>query len=128
MVTDKNLMRGIRGATTVEKDCPVEIASAAFTLFETMMEKNRLEPDDVTALFITVTPDLQSAFPAQAIRQVEKYRYLPIMCAQEIPVEGALDRCIRLMLIAFCPDTELKNVHHVYLGQAWALRTDLDGD
>jgi len=65
-----NPMRGIRGAITVERDNANEIAAATLLLFETMMEKNQLEPDDVTAVFITVTHDLKSAFPARSIRKI----------------------------------------------------------
>ncbi|NLJ50201.1 MAG: chorismate mutase [Candidatus Atribacteria bacterium] len=123
-----NPMRGIRGAITVERDDADEIAVATLHLFETMMEKNRLKTDDITAIFITVTHDLKSTFPARAIRQVEKYRFLPIMCAQEIPVENAVKRCIRLMMIAFCPQIRHEAIHHVYLRDAQILREDLRGE
>lgn len=93
-----------------------------------MIEKNQLEPDDITAVFITVTHDLKSTFPARAIREIEKYRFLPIMCAQEIPVEGAIERCIRLMVIAFCPQIRHEAIHHVYLREAQNLRLDLRGE
>jgi chorismate mutase len=128
MQTKKNPMRGIRGAITVERDHPQEIAAASLLLFETIVEKNELQPDDITALFITVTPDLRSAFPAQTIRQIEKYRYLPIMCALEIPVQSAVNNCIRFMVIAYCPMRDQKSIHHVYLGRAQQLRTDLEVD
>lgn len=123
-----NPMRGIRGAITVERDNANEIATATLLLFETMIEKNQLEPDDITAVFITVTHDIKSTFPARAIREIEKYRFLPIMCAQEIPVEGAIERCIRLMVIAFCPQIRHEAIHHVYLREAQNLRLDLRGE
>jgi len=127
MTERKNWMRGIRGAITVERDDPDEIASAVLLLFETMVEKNKLTPDDITALFITVTPDLRSVFPAQTIRQVEDYRFVPIMCSQEVPVSGSLERCIRLMAIAFCPEANPDSIRHIYLRQAQELRPDLNG-
>jgi chorismate mutase len=96
MEYQKNPMRGIRGAITVDRDSSDEIAQATLLLFETMMKKNHLEPDDITAVFITVTHDLKSAFPARAIRQIEEYRFLPLMCAQEIPIEGTIKRCIQI--------------------------------
>ena len=123
-----NPMRGIRGAITVDKDSPDEIASATLLLFEAKMEKNNLKPDDITALFITVTQDLKSTFPARAIRQIEKYRYLPLMCAQEIPVKGALEHCIRLMMVAFCPGVSPQAIYHIYLREAQKLRIDLKGE
>lgn len=123
-----NPMRGIRGAITVERDNADEISAATLLLFETMMEKNQLEPNDITAVFITLTHDLKSSFPARAIRQIEKYRFLPLMCAQEIPVKGAIEHCIRLMIIAFCPQVRHEAIHHVYLRDAQKLRADLEGE
>ncbi len=93
-----------------------------------MMKKNHLEPDDITAVFITVTHDLKSAFPARAIRQIEEYRFLPLMCAQEIPIEGTIKRCIRLMMIAFCPNVSHEAIRHVYMREAQNLRRDLKGE
>ena len=128
MENNENPMRGIRGAITVEKDSPEDILSATLLLFETLIEKNRLELNDITALLITVTPDLKSVFPAQALRQIEKYRFLPIMCSQEIAVDGAIERCIRLMVIAFCPGIKPHSVHHIYLRKAQNLRPDIVGE
>ena len=128
MEYQKNPMRGIRGAITVDRDSSDEIAQATLLLFETMMKKNHLEPDDITAVFITVTHDLKSAFPARAIRQIEEYRFLPLMCAQEIPIEGTIKRCIRLMMIAFCPNVSHEAIRHVYMREAQNLRRDLKGE
>jgi chorismate mutase len=47
-----------------------------------------------------------------------------LMCAQEIPVEGALQHCIRVLL--HWNSTVLqKDIQHVYLGKASTLRPDL---
>ncbi len=49
---------------------------------------------------------------------------MPLLCAREIPVPGALPRVIRLLLHYRAGDGH--SPAHVYLGEARALRADLD--
>ncbi|MCD6155760.1 MAG: chorismate mutase [Candidatus Atribacteria bacterium] len=120
------LIRGIRGAVVVSSDEPFQVKKATLELFETILKKNLLNVEDVAAVFITITPDIQSVFPAEAIREQEKFRYVPIMCAQEAQVAGGLQRCIRIMVLANTPFDQ-ETVRHVYLGEAKNLRKDLFG-
>jgi chorismate mutase len=49
---------------------------------------------------------------------------VPLLCAREIDVPGALPRVIRLMLHCYAdPEAE---VNHVYLHEAKSLRRDLE--
>jgi chorismate mutase len=50
---------------------------------------------------------------------------VPLMCAREIPVDGAMPSVIRV-LMHFHSDRSLRDVVHVYLEGAEALRDDLD--
>ncbi|MCX7976174.1 MAG: chorismate mutase [Bellilinea sp.] len=118
------VVRGIRGAITVESDQPEAVLAAARRLLEEIGEANpAFQPADAASVFFTVTPDLTSAFPAQAARQLG-WRDVPLMCAQEIPVPGAPPRCIRVLIHWNC-DLPQSAVRHVYLGEAARLRPDL---
>jgi len=121
------LIRGIRGAVVVSSDDALQVKKVTLELFEAILEKNLLNVEDIAAVFITITPDIQSVFPAEAIREQEKFRYIPILCAQEAQVAGGLQRCIRIMVLANTPFDQ-ETVRHVYLGEAKNLRKDLFGE
>ncbi|MFC4078085.1 chorismate mutase [Salinithrix halophila] len=118
------MIRGIRGATTVEKNEAEEILTATRELLEEIIHLNDLKPEDIASVFITATPDLTATFPARAIRMMPGWEMVPLMCAAEIDVPGAISRCIRLLLHA---NTERRGneVHHAYLRDARSLRPDL---
>ncbi len=120
------ILRGIRGATTVERDEREEVRNASFELFTRMLSENDLSPDDIAGVLITATPDIRSTFPAEVIREREDFRYIPILCAQEMEVEGAPARCIRMLILAYTMQRP-KEIHHVYLRGAQSLRRDLMG-
>lgn len=118
------LVRGIRGAITVENDQPEAILAATRCLLQAIAEANpAFQAADAASIFFTVTPDLSSAFPAEAARQLG-WSETPLMCAQEIAVAGALPRCIRVLILWNC-DLPAAAIRHVYLGEAARLRPDL---
>ena len=49
---------------------------------------------------------------------------MPLLCAREIPVPGALPKVIRVLIHAYM---EASPREHVYLGDAAKLRLDLTG-
>lgn len=116
--------RGIRGATTVEHNDEQEILRATGELLSAIVAENGLSPEDIAYVYITVTHDLDATFPARAIRGMEGWDLVPLMCGMEIPVKGALPRCIRL-LVAANTDKSQREIVHVYLNEARALRPDL---
>ncbi|ANB59975.1 chorismate mutase [Anoxybacteroides amylolyticum] len=118
------MIRGIRGATTVSDNEADEIVSATEELLREMIRQNGIEADDVASVLISVTEDLTAAFPAQAIRRIEGWTYVPVMCMREIPVPGALPRCIRVMMTVETNRAQ-RDVDHVYLRDAVQLRPDL---
>ncbi|RLQ95102.1 chorismate mutase [Falsibacillus albus] len=118
------MLRGIRGATTVEKDSEQEILLAAKELIQHMISANKLEADQVASIFISATRDLTTAFPAKAARDSEEWKYVPVMCVQELEVAGGLERCIRIMMHVNT-NVSQKEVQHVYLRKAMSLRPDL---
>lgn len=120
----KTYVRGFRGAITVEENTEEAILGATETLLRAMIRENQLVPEDVTAVWLTTTADLNAAFPAKAVRQIPGWQWVPLMCAQEIPVPGSLPRCIRVMLLAHTQKTQ-QEVRHVFLREAVSLRPDL---
>jgi monofunctional chorismate mutase len=81
-----------------------------------------LKTEEIINAFFTATPDLKSAYPAQAARNMG-WTMIPMMCVQEMHVVGSLPKCIRVLLqVQQKKDREVK---HVYLGEAKKLRPDL---
>lgn len=119
--------RGIRGATTVTRNEGEEILRETVLLLREMVERNDLIAEDICSVWITMTTDLDSAFPAKAIREIEGWELVPLMCANEIPVKGSLPKCIRLM-VQVNTEKSQKEIHHVYLNEAQRLRPDLAGN
>jgi len=117
-------VRGIRGAITVEANERQQILDASVQLMNAIVEVNGIAPEDIACVYITVTQDIDAAFPAKSIRELEGWEYVPLMCSVEIPVKGSLEKCIRFMVLV---NTDLKqaDMRHVYLGGAEALRPDL---
>ncbi|MCZ0754443.1 chorismate mutase [Anoxybacillus sp. J5B_2022] len=118
------MIRGIRGATTVTANEADEIVAATEELLREMIRANGVQANDVASVLISVTEDLTAAFPAQALRRIEGWTYVPVMCMREIPVPGSLPRCIRIMITAETKKTQ-EDVVHVYLHDAVQLRPDL---
>ncbi|MBC1473418.1 chorismate mutase [Listeria grandensis] len=119
------MIRGIRGATTVTENTPEAIYQASVALFETIVAKNNVTPEAISSVLVSVTSDIDAAFPAKPIRELAGFQYVPIMGVTEIPVPDALAMCIRLMVSAEVGETAQQDVVHVYLEGARVLRPDL---
>ncbi|GAA0297159.1 chorismate mutase [Gracilibacillus halotolerans] len=117
-------MRGIRGATTVRENDANEIIQETKRMIEEMAVKNEIKPEEIASVLISVTKDLDATFPAKALRLIDGWKYVPVMCMPEIEVPGSLPQCIRVMMTV---NTNLnqKDVQHVYLNDAVQLRPDL---
>ncbi|WP_150271071.1 chorismate mutase [Paenibacillus tepidiphilus] len=116
--------RGIRGATTVVNNEEQEILRETVVLLRELVQRNELAAEDICSVWITLTTDLDAAFPARAIREIEGWELVPLMCAIEVPVKGSLPRCIRLMIHVNTEKSQ-KEIRHVYLNEAQKLRPDL---
>lgn len=120
---DTTRTRGVRGATTVENDERGEILRATRELLAAMVEANGIATADIAAAIFTVTDDVSAAFPAAAARELG-WNAVPLLDAREIPVQGALPLCIRVLLLINTGRTQTE-IRHVYLKNASALREDL---
>jgi chorismate mutase len=116
-------MRAVRGAIQVDRDERELILEAVAELVTAVLERNALRPDQLVSVIFTATPDLTAEFPAYAARRLG-LTDVPLLCATEIAVPGAMPRVIRL-LAHVDTDTPRQSVHHVYLRGAANLRTDL---
>lgn len=87
-----------------------------------MLRRNGLRVDDLVSAIFTATPDLTADFPAVAAREVGLAQ-TPLLCAQEIPVRGAMPRCVRALMHCYLPPGV--GARHVYLHGARQLRLDL---
>jgi chorismate mutase len=116
-------VRAIRGAVQVDADEREAILEGTTELVSEVMSRNGLTPDDVISVLFTVTPDLRAEFPALAARKIG-FQEVPLMCATEIPVPGALPRVVRLMMHVETSRPR-REIMHVYLRGAAALRLDI---
>ena len=119
------MLRGIRGAITVEHNSKDEIWAAAQSLITNILSRNELLLENVGAIIFTSTKDLTATFPAAGLRQLPgNFNLVPLFDAQETFVDGSLPMCIRVLVLADI-DKSLAEIHHVYLEGAKKLRPDL---
>jgi chorismate mutase len=116
-------VRAIRGAIQVDADTRDDVLEGSAELVKAVLERNDLSADDIISILFTATPDLTAEFPAYAARLLG-LTDVPLMCASEIAVPGAMPRVLRL-LAHVETDLDRADVRHVYLRGAAALRTDL---
>jgi|SRR5450759_259824 monofunctional chorismate mutase len=116
-------VRALRGAVTAEADTKEEIVEVTTELLEEMLDRNDVGTDDVVFILFTSTKDLIAEFPAAAVRKLG-LSHIPVICARELDVEGALPRTIRAMML-MNTDKAREQLRHVYLKEARQLRTDL---
>lgn len=116
-------VRAVRGAIQVDSDTRDEILESSAELVTAVLDRNGLASDDVISIVFTATPDLTAEFPAYAARLLG-LTDVPLMCATEISVPGAMPRVLRLLAHVDTPRSRA-DLRHVYLRGAAALRTDL---
>lgn len=100
------------------------ILDATEELVREVLDQNGLASEDLVSCIFTCTNDLDAEFPAVAARRMG-LSSVPLLCAREIDVPGALPRVIRLLVHCYADDSA--PAKHVYLREAMALRKDLQG-
>lgn len=118
------MVRGLRGATTVVADESHAVLEATETLVQTIAEENNVLPEDIVSVLISTTTDVKSAFPAKAVRSIDGWTYVPVMCTHEMDVTGSMPLCIRVLMHVNTKLTQ-KEVKHIYQNEAVKLRPDL---
>ncbi len=117
------LVRGIRGATTVESNTREAILDAARELLDAIVQSNDLPHDHVASIIFTTTPDVNAEFPAVAARELG-WTDVALECMHEMNVPGSLSMCLRI-LMHVNTERSLSEIKHIYLRGATVLRRDL---
>ena len=112
--------RGIRGATTADDNTGEAIYTATREILAALIEANEIVEQDVAAVYFTMTPDLNAAFPAAAARQLG-WTSTALMGAVEVDVPGSLPRCVRV-LILLNTEKEQRDMVNIYLKGTEVLR------
>jgi chorismate mutase len=113
--------KGIRGAITVDGNSVESIKAATLELFGTMLIDNDIQDTSaISHVIFTLTPDLNAAFPAKFIREELKLKDLAMMCYNELNVEGAIENCLKILIVLNCNKDFKPNF--VYLKGAKNLR------
>ncbi len=116
-------VRGIRGATTAPANTKSDIIARTKEMLEALVKLNDIDLEDIASAIFSVTDDLNAEFPAVAARQMG-WLYTPLFCTMEIPVQGSLKSCIRVLLHVNT-DRPQEEIKHVYLHEAEKLRPDI---
>jgi chorismate mutase len=113
----------LRGAITVDRNDAEEILAATDELMHDLIARNGLDAGALVSCLFTLTEDLDAEFPAKAARRMG-LSAIPLMCAREVPVPGALPRVIRVLVHYYADEDHVSR--HAYLRDARTLRTDLE--
>lgn len=117
-------VRGLRGAINVDENSAETILKATGELLVELLRANEIDDfREIASAVFTTTVDLNAAFPAEAARELGMNR-VPLLCATEIDVPGAMPRCIRVLLHVNTEKSQAEMVH-VYLRDARKLRPDV---
>ena len=114
--------RGIRGAITVDDDAgSVDVATAE--LLDAVVSANGCRLEDVAAAIFTVSDDLAGSNPAAAARR-NGWDLVPLLVVREH--DDSVEKCLRVLVLWNTSRTQ-RDIRHVYLRGARALRPDLAG-
>ncbi len=114
------ITKGIRGAITVDDNTAEAIRSATLELLNSMISENNLEISNISHIIFTLTNDLNAAFPAKFARTELGFSDIAMMCFHELDVPGALEKCLRVLLVTNCDESFTPQF--VYLKGASSLR------
>ena len=117
------VLRGLRGATTVDADTVEDIDARVQELVAEMIARNGLEEEDIVSILFTATDDIHAAFPATSAR-ARGLGDVPFICARELDIVGGAERCIRVLMHVMSSRSKAE-IHHVYFHGAVGLRDDL---
>jgi len=116
-------IRALRGAITASENSREAILAATLKLLQALIEANRIDASAVIAATFSVTADLDRAYPAEAARDLG-WTEAGLLCVQEMRVQGALDKCIRVRVL-WETERPQSAMRHCYLRGASDVRPDL---
>ncbi|MCL4318329.1 MAG: chorismate mutase [Firmicutes bacterium] len=117
------MIRGIRGATTVDRDEARHILERTQELLLELAAANDVQPEEMSSICFTMTPDLHATFPAEAARKVG-WQYVPVICMRELDVPHGLPKTVRVLMQVETGKSQ-EEIRHIYQYGAVVLREDL---
>lgn len=119
-------IQSIRGAIDVTENSIDAISSATTKLIKEILEKNSIKEDDIVNIMFTITDDLDAINPATVIRKTLNLTTAPMLCSQEMKIQGAMPKVIRTLVQTYT-SLNKNQIKHIYLEKAESLRPDLAG-
>jgi len=117
--------RGIRGAITVDSNSAESVKDATVELLREIISENSVDTENISHVIFTLTKDIDSAFPAKFAREELDWPNVPMMCFNELDVDGAIASCLRVLVVVNTEKTQV-GIKHIYLKDAKKLRPDID--
>ena len=114
------MIKGIRGAITVEENSKEAIKTATLELLNEIVLKNNIDKNMISHAIFTLTNDLNAEFPAKFARIDFGWDNVAMMCYHELDVPNSLQKCLRVLVVVNC--NEDFNPEFVYLKGAQNLR------
>jgi chorismate mutase len=117
------MVRGIRGAITVEDAGFEAVSGATMELLDALQARNGYQTHELAAAIFTLTGDLAGAAPAAVARR-HGWEDVPVLQVLEHGGATTVPRCIRVLLL-WNTDAEQSAIRHAYLREAAGLRADV---
>ena len=96
------MIKGIRGAITVDDNSFDSIKSATLELLNQLIKENNITPELISHVIFTLTKDLNAVFPAKFAREDLGWQDVAMMCFNELDVEDSLKMCLRVLVVLNC--------------------------
>lgn len=114
------MIKGIRGAITVEDNTAEAIEQATVELLNELIDKNNIKKELISHALFTLTEDLNAEFPAKFARINLNWDNVAMICHHELNVPNSLPKCLRILIALNCDENFTPEF--VYLKGAAALR------
>lgn len=98
------IVKGIRGAITVEENTVVSINNATAELLLEMIVQNSIVASKISHVIFTLTSDLNAVFPAKFARENLGWDEVAMMCYHELDVPNSLKKALRVLIVLNCDD------------------------
>jgi len=115
-------VRGAVQCENTEEDIRLQIG----LMYDEMLQKNKLEENEIVSVIFSVTRDLNAVNPCSALRKDGRgVGDTALFSVQEPECKNSVERIIRVII--HCYLDEGSKVHHVYRNGAEVLRPDRAG-
>ena len=114
------MIKGIRGAITVDKNTQDSLKEAVIELLARMIDENNIDIEQISHVIFTTTKDINVDFPAKFARIHCGFKNTAMMCFNELDVPNSLKMCLRVLIVYNCNDNFIPKF--IYLKGAKDLR------